>query len=448
MKKTTTVDMTQGSIWKELFWFALPLLFGNLFQQLYNAADSVVVGNFVGANALGGVSSVMPCINTLVGFFMGMSTGASVVIAQYFGAHKVPELRRAVHTSLVATLLLSFVFMALGWNITPFLIRFMRTDGAIAPLSIRYLRIYFLGITGLMLYNMGSAILRAVGDSKRPLYFLVFTSLLNVVLDLYCVVVLKLGVAGAAYATILAQFISAFLVMFVLFHSKEVYHLSFREMKLDFFMLKRIVEIGLPAGLQMALTAFSNVFVQSYVNTFGPSSTSGWGVYVRLDMLILMPVQSVALAMTTFTGQNAGARNLERIHQGVKTALKLAIMATCMLNIPTFIFAPYTVRLFNDDPGVLAYGTLFLRCNCLFTVFACMNQVLAGMLRGVGDARAPMFIMLFSFVLLRQIYLFIISHTINSLVLIAWGYPVGWMMCNLLLQLYYHKSGWEKRLMD
>ena len=194
MKKTTTVDMTQGSIWKELFWFALPLLFGNLFQQLYNAADSVVVGNFVGANALGGVSSVMPCINTLVGFFMGMSTGASVVIAQYFGAHKVPELRRAVHTSLVATLLLSFVFMALGWNITPFLIRFMRTDGAIAPLSISYLRIYFLGITGLMLYNMGSAILRAVGDSKRPLYLLVFTSLLTVIMEPYCVLVLKMGV--------------------------------------------------------------------------------------------------------------------------------------------------------------------------------------------------------------------------------------------------------------
>lgn len=446
MKKTTTVDMTRGSIWKELFWFALPLLFGNLFQQLYNAADSIVVGNFVGANALGGVSSMLPCINTLVGFFIGMSTGASVIIAQYFGAHDIPNMRKAVHTSLVGSFLLSLVFMALGWSITPFLVRSMNTAPEIVPYSITYLRIYFAGITGLLIYNMGSAILRAVGDSKRPLYFLVFTSVLNVVLDLYFVVGLHWGVAGAAYATILSQFISAFLVMFVLFKSHEVYKLSWQDMRLDLHMLWRIVGVGFPAGMQIALTAFSNIFVQAYINSFGAASTAGWGAYLRMDMLILMPIQSVALATTTFVGQNAGARNIDRIHQGLKIALRMALISALMLNIPITALAPYAIELFNQEPDVVAYGTLFIHCNCMFTIFACQNQVYAGMLRGIGDARGPMYIMLFSFVLFRQIYLYIITRVIDSIIPVVLGYPVGWIMCNLLLFTYYKKSGWEKKI--
>lgn len=433
--------MTQGGIFGHLFWFALPLLFGNLFQQLYNAVDSVVVGNFVGAAALGGVTSVMPCINTLVGFFMGLSTGASVVIAQYFGAKLGPELRRAVHTSLVGTFLLSLVFMALGWAITPFLVKSMQTAPTVAPHSITYLRIYFAGITGLMIYNMGSAILRAVGDSKRPLYFLALTSCLNVALDLYFVIGLRWGVAGVAYATILSQFVSAVLVLVVLFRSREIYSLTWREMRLDRTMLKRIVNVGLPAGIQMALTAFSNIFVQSYVNAFGADYTAGWGIYIRMDMFVIMPMQSIALAITTFTGQNAGAGKAERIHN-----MTMAFAATTCLVIPEFFLAPHIVRLFNQEPGVVEKGVLFIRCVCLFDIFACMNQILAGMLRGIGDARAPMVIMLFSFVLFRQLYLLVVSHLTPSIIPIALGYPMGWMMCNLLQWIYYHKSGWEKRI--
>ena len=419
MAKTTTKDMTQGSIWRHLLWFALPLLFGNLFQQMYNAVDSVVVGNFVGGAALGGVTTVTPAINTLVGFFMGLSTGASVIISQYFGAHDVPNLRKAVHTSLVGTFLLSLVFMVLGWNITPFLLEFMRTDATIVPYSTTYLRIYFLGITGLMIYNMGSAILRAVGDSKRPLYFLIFTSVLNVILDLLLV---------------------------VLFRSQEVYRLSWAEMRLNLTILKKIINVGFPAGFQMALTAFSNVFVQSYINSFGADSTAGWGAYFRIDMFIIMPMQSIALAITTFTGQNAGAGNLERIRKGVSVSIRMAVLATALLCIPEFIIAPNVIRLFNQDPGVVAYGTLFIRVNCLFDIFACMNQIHAGMLRGVGDARAPMYIMLFSFVVFRQLYLLIITHITDSIIAVSFGYPIGWLMCTTLLRLYYSYSGWERRV--
>ena len=446
MAKTTTKDMTQGSIWRHLLWFALPLLFGNLFQQMYNAVDSVVVGNFVGGVALGGVTTVTPAINTLVGFFMGLSTGASVIISQYFGAHDVPNLRKAVHTSLVGTFLLSLVFMVLGWNITPFLLEFMRTDATIVPYSTTYLRIYFLGITGLMIYNMGSAILRAVGDSKRPLYFLIFTSVLNVILDLFFVLKLRMAVAGVAYATILSQFISAFLVLVVLFRSQEVYRLSWAEMRLNLTILKKIINVGFPAGFQMALTAFSNVFVQSYINSFGADSTAGWGAYFRIDMFIIMPMQSIALAITTFTGQNAGAGNLERIRKGVSVSIRMAVLATALLCIPEFIIAPNVIRLFNQDPGVVAYGTLFIRVNCLFDIFACMNQIHAGMLRGVGDARAPMYIMLFSFVVFRQLYLLIITHITDSIIAVSFGYPIGWLMCTTLLRLYYSYSGWERRV--
>ena len=441
-----TMDMTQGSIWKILFRFSVPLLLGNLFQQLYSTVDSLVVGNFVGADALGAVTSMMPCINTLIGFFMGISTGASVIISQYFGARDPVMLRRAVHTSLVGTFLLSLVFMFVGFFGAPYMLRFMQTAPSIYPLAVIYLQILFGGVTSTMMYNMGSAILRAVGDSRRPLYFLIFTSLLNVILDLLFVVTFHMSVAGAAWATVISQFISAFLIFYVLWRSRDIYSVSFKEMHLDFPVLRKIIGIGMPAGLQMAVTSFSNVFVQAYINYFGAASTTGWGVYFRVDAFILMPMMTIALAVTTFAGQNAGARNAARIREGLHVAMRMAEIGTLMLAIPALIFAPRIIRWFNTDPDVVAYGTLFIRTNCWFAVFACLNQVYAGTLRGIGDARAPMYIMLFSFVVFRQIYLFILSHVYNVVQLVSFGYPLGWMMCSLLEYLYFRMSHWEARL--
>ena len=440
------MDMTEGTIWKQLVLFALPLLAGNVFQQLYNTVDSIVVGNFVGADALGAVTSVAPAINTLVGLFMGMSSGASVVISQFFGARNNTQLRKSVHTSIVTTTLLAFVFMLVGYYMTPPMLRFMKTPDSITPLATTYLRIYFLGILGLMIYNMGSAILRAVGDSRRPLYFLILTSIMNVVLDLLFVIVFHLGVAGVAYATIISQFVSAILIMIVLFRSQECYSLRWNEMKIDQSMLGRIVYIGLPAGLQMAITSFSNVFVQSYINNFGAASTSGWGAYGRIDSFVILPMQSLALAATTFVGQNAGAGRVERIRTGIRTTLTLAIACTLAVCIPEFIIAPHVISLFSRDPQVMYYGALFIRLNCLFDVLCCMNQVHAGALRGMGDAKVPMFIMLGSFVVFRQIYLFIMSHLTGSIYPIALGYPAGWLVCSILMFLYFHYSHWDQKI--
>ena len=447
-KSSNSMDMTEGIIWKQLVLFALPLLAGNVFQQLYNTVDSIVVGNFVGPDALGAVTSVAPAINTLVGLFMGMSSGASVTISQYFGAKNITNLRKSVHTSIVTTLLLGFIFMFIGYYMTPPMLRCMKTPDTIFPLATTYLRIYFLGILGLMIYNMGSAILRAVGDSKRPLYFLILTSIMNVFLDLLFVIVFHMGVSGVAYATIISQFISAILIIIVLFHSKECYSLRWNEMQIDRHMLGKIVYIGIPAGLQMAITSFSNVFVQSYINNFGAASTSGWGAYGRIDSFVILPMQSLAIAATTFVGQNAGAGRIDRIKRGINRTLLLAITCTLLICIPEFLLAPRVVSLFSNDPQVMYYGALFIRLNCLFDVLCCMNQVHAGALRGMGDAKVPMFIMLGSFVVFRQIYLFIVSHITTSIYPIALGYPAGWLVCSVLMFLYFRMSHWEEKFSD
>nr|MCR5557076.1 MATE family efflux transporter [Butyrivibrio sp.] len=415
MARQATMDMTQGSIRKELILFAIPLLAGNVFQQLYNTIDSIIVGREVGASALGAVTSVAPAITTLVGFFMGFSTGASVIISHYFGAKNEEGLKKAVHTAIVCTFLMSFVLMVFGYYITPPLLKFMSTPESVMPLATQYLQIYFLGILGLMMYNIGSAILRAVGDSVKPLIFLVITSVFNIILDIFFVVTLKMGVAGAAYATIISQFVSAILTIIVLVKSKEIYRIRAKELKIDREILRRIITVGMPAGVQMAVISFSNLFVQSYINRFGESSTAGWGAYGRIDAFVMLPMQSIALTATTFVGQNAGAGNVDRIKKGIRQALILAAICTVILVIPEFIAAPQIVSLFNSDPEVIHLGTLFIRMNCFFDILCCSNQTHSGALRGIGDAKAPMYIMLSSFVLFRQIYLFIVSHLTTSI---------------------------------
>lgn len=445
-ERKRAMDMTEGPIAPKLLLFSLPLLAGNIFQQFYNTVDSVVVGNFVGPEALGAVTANMPATMMLISMFVGFATGASVVISQYFGAKEEALLRKTVHTAAVSTLILGIVMSLLGVFITPFLVHFMKTPPEIADLAMTYLRIYFAGLTGLMLYNMGSAILRAVGDSRRPLYFLVFCSLANVVLDLLFVIRFQMGVAGVAYATILSQFLSTVLVFFILFRSNEVYGLKLPEMRIDPDMLRRIVRLGLPAGIQMSLTSFSNIFVMSYINSFGAGSTSGWGAYQRIDAFTVLPVMSIGLAVTTFVGQNAGAGKFDRIRRGVRISILMGIAVTGVLSATLYLLAPQAIGLFNQDPEVMRFGVLFLRLLGPLDFLVCFNQCYAGALRGVGDARAPMFIMLFSFVFFRQIYLHIVSRLTPSVYPIALGYPAGWAVCSLLFFIYYHRSNWEERL--
>ena len=302
-----------------------------------------------------------------------------------------------------------------------------------------YLRIYFFGLSGLLIYNMGSGILRAVGDTTRPLVFLIITSILNTLLDLLFVIVFHMGIAGVAYATILAQAVSAVLTLILLTRSHDIYRLSWRDLKVDGGLLKRIFSLGLPAGIQSVITAFSNVFVQSYINFFGSACMAGWSCYNKLDSFIMLPLQSMAMAATTFVSQNIGAKQIDRADKGTRTTILMSVTITGVIALFIYIFAGPAIGLFSKDEAVIDFGILFIRANTFFLLFNCVNHVLAGALRGRGDSRGPMIIMISTFVAVRQVYLFIMAHYIsNTPRLIGFGYPVGWMACCVLEVSYYY----------
>ena len=439
------VDMTSGNVYGLLIRFAVPLLLGNLFQQLYNTVDTWVVGNYVGKEAFSAVGTVSPIINMLIGTFLGLSVGAGVVISQYYGARQEDKVSETVHTALVMTAILGVLFTFIGVLMTPPMLRLMKTPAEVFPEAQRYLTIYFSGIFGLLLYNMGAGILRAVGDSQRPFYFLVLSTTLNIGLDLLFVIVFHMGVAGVAYATIIAQGLSAVLVLLLLMRAKNCVRVSLRALKLHMDPLKKIIRVGIPAALQRAVTSFSNVFVQSYINYFGADCMGGWTAYTKIDAFLFLPMQSVAMGATTFVGQNLGVNDVARARQGVSAALRISALITVVLMAPVVAFAPHLVRFFNDTPEVVEFGTLFLRMMSPFYVLCCVNQILAGSLRGAGDSKTPMFIMLGSFVLFRQIYLFVVTHFIsNAIVPVAMSYPAGWLVCSVATLIYYKFAHWEK----
>ena len=432
------VDMTQGSTTGHLIRFALPLLAGNLFQQLYNMVDTWVVGNFVSNEAFSAVGTVGPIINMLIGFFMGLSSGAGVVISQYYGAHRPEKVQDTVHTAMVLTLVLCAAFTALGLALIPAMLDLMNTPAEVLPESTAYLSIYFSGITGLLIYNMGSGILRAVGDSRRPFYFLVVSAVLNTGLDLLFVIRFHMGVAGVAWATIIAQAVSAVLVLAVLMRTDSCVRVELRRLRVHWDMLKKIVSVGIPAALQMAITAFSNVFVQGYINHFGADCMSGWTAYTKIDQLVILPVQSLSMASTTFVGQNLGVGNVARAKGGVRRALLLSFAVTAVLLVPVLLLAPGLTSFFNSKAEVVSYGALLLRLLSPFYFFFCINQIYSGALRGAGNSRMPMFIMLGSFVVFRQIYLYVMANYIsNEIVPIALSYPAGWFVCSAATLLYY-----------
>ena len=445
-KKTKTLDMTKGNIATLLITFAIPLLIGNIFQYLYNTVDSLVVGNFVGKEALAAVGSTTYIINTLVMFFGGVSVGASVIISRYFGAHDDETLHNAIETTIALTFVGSVLCTVLGMVLAPILLQFMDTPEDVLPSASVYLRIYFGGITGLMVYNMGSGILRAVGDTTRPLYFLIFSSILNIILDLLFVVVFDMGIAGVAYATVISQMISAVLVLLLLTKTTEKYRLVWKDLHVDMTLTREILSIGLPVGLQQAITSFSNVYVQSYINSFGSAGMAGWSCFTKIDSFLGLPLQSLAQAITTFAGQNVGANNLKRVKDGVRISLRMSIPFLFVMATVLYVFAPQLVALFNQDPDVIYYGTLFLRL-CVYVVpFTSLTQIFAGTLRGAGSAKIPMYIMLSSYVVFRQIYLFVMSHVAHNPYTIGFGYPAGWILCAILTTLAYRFCGWEKKI--
>ena len=448
-RKRRDVDMTEGNIVRHIVAFALPLLVGNLFQQLYNTVDTWVVGNFVNNEAYSAVGTVGPIINMLIGFFMGLSSGAGVVISQYYGARQHDKVQETVHTAIVMTLGLGVLFTIIGISMIPLMLKLIKMPDTVMGEATTYLTIYFAGILGLMLYNIGAGILRAVGDSQRPFYFLVICALLNTVLDLLFVLVFHMGVAGVALATILSQIISAILVIITLMRSDNCIRLEIRKLKIHMPMLKKIFKVGIPAALQMAITGFSNIFVQSYINFFGENCMSGWTTYSKVDQLLFLPMQSISLASTTFVGQNLGKNLVQRAKKGVSVSMLIAVGSTVVLMIPVMAFAPQIVAFFNSEPAVVEYGAMLLRWLSPFYVLCCFNQIYSGALRGAGNTRAPMIIMLASFVAFRQVYLFAMSRIWNEIIPIGMSYPAGWLLCSLLTVIYYRKVQLSKsRLVD
>ena len=438
--RQTDSDMTQGNIWRHLVEFAVPMAVGLLFQQLYNTVDTLVVGNFVSKQAQAAVGSTGPIINTVVGFCAGLATGASVIIAQRYGAHDEKGLSDSVQTTIAVTILLSVLATAVGLLMIDPMLRFMQTPEDVWEDAKSYLTVYFAGISGILFYNMGSGVLRAVGDSRRPLLFLILSAGLNTVLDLFFVLVLGMKVEGVALATVLAQVISAAAVLRTLTREKSAYGIRWKQMKIDREALTGILKIGMPSSVQAGVTSFSNVFVQSYINAFGSACMAGYSVYGKLDSFVLIPVQALAMSSTTMVGQNWGAGLPERTRESVRSALMLSLMATAVLGIAAFAASKQLMGLFSPDPEVVEYGVRFIRIVTPFYLAVCFNQIYAGALRGIGDATAPTVIMLCSFVAFRQTYLYVTKMLNFGFLAVALAYPMGWILCSVLLTVRYRRS--------
>ena len=439
------VDMTSGGIVRHLIGFAVPLLIGNLFQMLYNMVDTWVVGNYVSTEAFSAVGTLGSVTNLMIGFFIGLTSGAGVIISQYFGSGQYDRVRDTVGTAVLMTLVMSVLFTALGLGLIPVFLLILDMPPEVEVEARTYLLIWFSGISGLMIYNMGASILRAVGDSRRPFYFLLVSALTNTVLDLLFVLVFGWGTAGVAAATIIAQALSAILVVITLIRTPSTVRLTRDIIHLDREILGKIFRVGLPAAIQMAITSFSNIFVQSYINYFDKGAMGGWTAYTKIDQIILLPMQSLSLASTTFVGQNLGRGLVKRAEKGANTAFLMSLLSTGLLIIPVMIFAGPLVTFFNSDPIVYPFGVLFLRWLTPFYLFWCVNQIYAGALRGAGNSAAPMVIMLGSFVLFRQVYLFVMANYISNTILpIAMAFPAGWVLSAIITYVYYRAVGLGK----
>ena len=429
-KKEFTTDMTQGGILLHLAWFAWPLLLGNLFQQLYNVVDTWVVGNYVSNEAFSAVGSMAPAINTLISGFTGLSNGATVVISQFWGAKRPDDVRRTVSTALTMTFALGVLLSAAGILLIPSLMDWMRVPAPVRPDAVTYLTIYFGGLTGLLFYNMGAGILRAVGDSVRPFFFLIFSTFMNIGLDLLFVLRFHMGVKGVAWATVITQTVAAGMVLLLLLKTSACVRWYPRESGIDGDIMKSVAYIGLPNAFHMMVMSFSNMFVFGYINSFGTDTMSAWTAYNRIEPFIALPLQSLALACTTFTAQNIGKGDLKRTKQGVRIALLMSLTLAAATALLLSVFAPSIVRFFNARPEVVERGAQLIRLMTPFYLLNCVSLIYSGALRGIGQTWLPTVIMLAALVGLRQGYLFVMANYIsNTVVPIVLGFPVGWFSC-------------------
>ncbi len=437
-------DMSDGVIWRQLLCFSIPTATGLLFQHLYNIVDAIIVGQFVSKEALAAVGSTACISNMMIGLSSGLSTGAGVVAAQCYGQQDIVNLRKTVHVTLIMTIYLGIAATLLGVLSVGPMLKIMKTPSDIYEEAYVYLTIYFTGFSALFLYNMGAGILRALGDSRRPLFYLVISSLLHILLDLLFVVVFHLGVAGVACATVLTHILSAALILLPLSLDQAPYKICLKEMKMDVPVAKRILNVGVPSGLQQALNSFSTVYIQSAINQFGSSCIAGWSIHSKLDALLLIPQEAISLGCSAFAGQNYGAGKNRRIRSGVRWAICLSAVTTCILVVLMLLYSRPLVMLFNTEPEVVWYGTRIMSFIIPFYPVCCFNLMYASALRGTGHAKASSAIILFSYVVFRQGYLFLAQLCGNHFTAVILVYPLGWAVSCLLHGIYYHRPGFLK----
>ena len=440
MKKTTII--TEGSIWKKLLMYSIPLILGNLFQQLYNTVDSIIVGNYIGSEALAAVGSSGSIINLLIGFCVGASAGAGVVIAQFFGAQDKEGVRKAVHTTLAIAIAAGVVMTVVGILLVPFLLRAMGTPEEVFGQAVTYLQVYFGGIFFSVIYNMSAGILNAVGNSRRSLIYLMIAAVSNIFLDLLLVVVLKMGIVGAALATDISQLLSCIFILLFLTRSQEIYRVRLREIRFYERMPSKIIKIGLPTGIQHVVISFSNVLVQSSVNSFGAAAMAGFAAYIKIDGFNILPVMSFSTAATTFTGQNIGAGKYDRVKRGMYVSLAMGIIYTIATGILLLIFAPQVIGVFTDNQEVVTYGVYIMKFFCPFYWSLAILHVLSGTIRGTGHTLEPMLVILFSLCVFRVIWItaaLSIAHQFSYVMVV---YPLSWMVGMILILLYAWKGRW------
>lgn len=435
-------SLTSGSIWKGLLFFAMPILLGNIFQQLYNTADAFIVGRFLDKNAYAAVSSSGSLIFLLVGFFNGIATGAGVVIARYYGAKEYDGLRTAVHTTLAFGLAAGILLMVLGMTLTPQLLALMRTDPDVMENSVSYFRMYFAGAVAIVMYNLCVGILQAVGDSRHPLYYLILSSVINVALDLLFVGAFRWGVWSVAFATTIAQFVSLGLCLYRLCHYETVYQVHLSKIRFDLPMLKQVVRFGLPSGVQNSIIAFANVVVQSNINAFGANAMAGCGTYAKLEGFAFLPITCFSMALTTFVSQNLGAQQYERAKRGTRFGILCSVVMAELIGVTLFVLAKPLVALFQGDAGVIAIGVKQARMEALFYCFLAFSHCIAGIMRGAGKPTVPMFVMLAIWCVLRVTYISIVVPFFGRIEVVFSAYPLTWFLSSVVFLIYFLKSDW------
>ncbi|WP_041138532.1 MATE family efflux transporter [Beduini massiliensis] len=444
-KETGLNGITEGIIWKQLLFFFFPILVGTFFQQLYNTIDAIIVGQYVGKEALAAVGSTGSLINLLVGFFVGLSSGATVIIAQFFGARDDESVSKAVHTSIALSIVGGAIIMVIGIIFAPSCLKAMGVPSDIMHFAVDYTRIYFIGMIASLIYNMGSGILRAIGDSKRPLYFLIISCFVNIVLDALFVIIFKMNVIGVGIATVISQIVSALLTMVVLMRTNQSYKLYLRKIRFYRDILNHIITIGLPAGLQSVMYSVSNIIIQSNINAFGTDTIAAWAAYGKIDSLFWMAMGAFGVSITTFVGQNFGAKKFDRVKKSVVVCLKMAMGVSIALSVILFFFGGTFSQLFTNDAAVIEKSSEIIRfLTPFYFTYVCV-EILSGAIRGTGESLKPMILTCLGICVLRVAWILVIVPLYPTFTMVTVSYPVTWAATSILFIIYYVRGSWLKK---